>query len=341
MKEWLEAILDGEREPSKNEFDMDYDEHLRDRRKNGEITQQEENLLKNDKMKKLSFEIHNMFRSTHRLVSGQVTTFVPFLYTQGCASSLERSFLSKDKVSAAINRLRRIDFSVFYRESLYQGQELPGNTKEFIQEEVCPDVLAMPTVGSKDIMWQELGGRKRNTPGRFLLPIFLEGDLDKCVMHLAGSFRWELCRTMQGAYWNNIQYKSLTSEYSDFLQFYRKNKELSDDRKEKVKIQIQKHRNNSREIFTSDYVNWIQHESQGGMVLSKPVRAILATYCPFTAEIRKTLEEQPIFQNAMAVFKRERGKKCREYELKFRVWAKDGIEVPPEIVATRKFYEVL
>jgi hypothetical protein len=75
------------------------------------------------------------------------------------------------------------------------------------------------------------------------------------------------------------------------------------------------------------------------MVLSKPVREILATYCPFAAEIRQSLEGQPVFKNAMAVFQRERAKKCREYDLKFRVWEKDKIEIPPEILATREFYQ--
>lgn len=338
MKEWLEAIMKGEREPSKNEFDMDYEEYLRDKVKNKEITPQEQGTLQKDVLKKLHFEIHNMFRVNHRLVNGQVTTFVPFLYTEGCASSLEKNFLSKDRISAAFNRLRHIDFSAFYREVLF-SEQVPGINKEFIQEEVCPDIIVMPTTGSRDIMWQELGGRKRNTPGRFLLPVFLEGDLDKMAAHLTGAFRWELCRTMQGAYWNNIQYKSLTSEYSDFLQFYRKNKELSDDRKQKLKVQIQKHRNNSREVFAADYMNWILHESQGGMLLSKPVREILATYCPFVSELRQNLEGQPIFQNAMKRFERERGKKCREYELKFRVWQKDNVDVPAAIIATRDFYQ--
>lgn len=337
MKEWLQAIASGERMPSKNEFDMDYEESLRDKVKNKEITkQQQENLLK-DQTQKVHFEVMNMFRSTHRLVSGQIITFVPFLYTENC-TALEKNFLSKDKVCAAFNRLRRIDFSAFYRESLFQKQ-VEGIDKEFIQEEVCPDIIIMPTTGSKDIMWQEMSGRKRNTPGRMILPAFMEGDLDKAVVHLAGSFRWELCRTMQGVYWNNIQYKSLTSEYSDFLQFYRKNRELSDDRKEKLKLQIQKHRNNSREIFAADYSSWILHESQGGMLLSKPVREIMATYCPFTREIRENLEGQPVFQNAMARFQRERAKKLREYDLKFRIWEKNHVQVPEEILQTKDFYE--
>ena len=87
-----------------------------------------------------------------------------------------------------------------------------------------------------------------------------------------------------------------------------------------------------------DYENWIRHESQGGLLLSKPVREILATYCPFTKEIREKIGEQPMFRDAMARFSRERAKHAKEYDLRFRVWEKDGVEVPEEVVATKRYY---
>lgn len=337
MKEWLTAIAMGEREPSKSEFDLDYEESLREKKKTKEITQEQYEKLQKNKKQKVDFEIDNMFKVNHRLVNGQISTFVPFLYTEGCASSLERMFLSKDQLNAAINRIRKVDFSAFYRESLYT-KEVPGINREFIQQEVCPDLIVMPTAGNRGIMWQELSGRDRGTPGRFLFPAFLEGDLDKLMIYLVGCFRWELCRTMQGAHWNDIQTKSLTSEYSDFLQFYRKNKDLSDEKKEKLKLLIQKNRNNSRDIFASDYGNWMHHEAKGGIVLSKPVREIMATYCPFALSIRQSVEEQPIFRDAMARFNRERAKKSKEYDLKMRVWQKDNVKVPKQIKATIEFY---
>lgn len=40
----------------------------------------------------------------------------------------------------------------------------------------------------------------------------------------------------------------------------------------------------------------------------------------------------------MARFVRERGKKLKEYDLKFRVWQKDKVEVPQQIIDTRDFY---
>ena len=53
-----------------------------------------------DSEQKLHFEVTNMFRITHRLVSGQIVSFVPFLYTEGC-TALEKNFLSKEKICAA------------------------------------------------------------------------------------------------------------------------------------------------------------------------------------------------------------------------------------------------
>lgn len=337
MKEWLTEVYEGKKEPSKSEFDMDYFENLRDMRKTGRITTEQEQKLLRDNSAKFDYEVQNLFKTNHRLIYGQVSVFVPFLYTEGCSGSVQRCFLSKDKINAAVHRLLQIDYSAFYRESLFTGQN-EGIKKEYIMEEVFPDFIVFPAFGSNGIMWQELSGRRRNSKGRFLVPAFMDTDIDTAMIKLFGRFRWELCRTMQGASWNNIQIKSLTSEYSDFIQFYRKNRELSEDKKDKLKLQIQKCRNNTREVFVIDYENWIKHEANGGLCLSKPVREILATYCPFSKEMREKVSEQPLFRDAMARFTRERGKKLKEYDLKFRIWDKDKVEVPQQIVDTRDFY---
>lgn len=337
MKEWLTEIYEGRKAPSKNEFDMDYFENLRDMRKTGSITAEEEQKLLKDSEAKFAYEVDNMFKINHRLIYGQVSVFVPFLYTEGCLGQPGRCFLSKEKINAAVKNLLEIDFSVFYRERLFT-EKIDIIKKEYIMEEVWPDFIVFPAFGSNGIMWQEISNRKRNSKGRFLVPAFLGTDINSVMIKLFGRFRWELCRTIQGAAWNNIQMKSLTSEYSDFVQFYRKNKDLSDDKKEKLKLQIQKCRNNTREVFVIDYENWIKLESKGGLCLSKPVREILATYCPFSKDIRDKITQQPLFRDAMARFERERGKKRKEYDLKFRVWKKDKVEVPQEIIETRDFY---
>ncbi|MCD7826760.1 MAG: hypothetical protein LUH14_12490 [Clostridiaceae bacterium] len=340
MKEWLTLILQGKKEPSKSEFDLDYDENLRDMRKTGQITAEQQQKMSGDLYAKMDYELQNMFRTNHRLMFSQVSAFVPFLFQESCTTSISKSYLSKAKINAAVQRILQIDYSVFYRESLY-AKEGSSFAKEYIQQEVFPDIVVFPCYGNKGVMWQELSGRRRTSKGRFLLPIFMEGELYNEMIKLFGRFRWELCRTVQGSSWNNIQIKSLTSEYSDFVQFYRKNRELSEDKKEKLKLQIQKCRNNTREVFVLDYDNWIRHEAQGGLTLSKPVREIMATYCPFVRELREKVGEQPMFRDAMARFQRERGKKTKEYDLKFKVWTKDEVEVPEEVLFTKRFYTEL
>ena len=58
-------------------------------------------------------------------------------------------------------------------------------------------------------MWQEICGKKEIT-WRFILPSFFDGNLEREMIKLLGRFRWEMCRRIEGVYWNDIQYKSLT-----------------------------------------------------------------------------------------------------------------------------------
>ena len=115
MKQWLTEIIEGRKEPSKSEFDLDYAESLRDRKRTGELSEEQVNALAEDKNAKFEFEVDNMFKANHRILYGQVSAFVPFLFTDGCASSLLKTFMSGDRINAAVHRLLQIDYSAFYR----------------------------------------------------------------------------------------------------------------------------------------------------------------------------------------------------------------------------------
>ena len=154
-----------------------------------------------------------------------------------------------------------------------------------------PDILLMPVYGTKAMMWQEITGRVRSSPGRFILPVFTDENLDDMIIRLAGNFRWELCRTMMGSAWNDITQSSLTADYADYIQFYRKNRELTEEAKEKVKSLISKYRNRLREIFTSEYEIWICNESNGNPRLNRVARSIFFKHCPFSRQIREQLEK--------------------------------------------------
>ena len=338
IKEWLKLIYEGKKEPSKNEFDLEYNEMLVSLKNKGKLTAGQIKEYANDRERKLEYEIQNMFRYNNRTTNGQISTFVPVLHKDMIYGRLDKSFVTPSIFAEAFNKLLDIDYSVFDRETLYVNKE-KNIEKEYIIERIYPDVILMPTVGINGIMWQDITGKRRNSPGRFVFPIFSGADLFQNIVKVCGRFRWEMCRTIEGTAWNDIKVKSLTSEYSDYLQFYKKNRDLSEERKEKIKLQIQKGRNNSREIFVIDYEAWINYESRGAIKLNKIVREIMATYCPFSKKIRDQLIIQPIFEEAYARFIRNRLKKVREIEGRHRLLQKDNIEITKELTDTLIYFK--
>jgi hypothetical protein len=340
IKEWLTLIYKGEKEPSKNDFDMDYTDNLRDQRKRGVITEAEEKVLQTDITNKVTYEIHNMFRYNHRVVQGQISTFVPFLWSDNLTRGINKLYLSANQINQVISELLEVDYSIFHREALYVNNE-KGISKEYIMSQIYPDIILMPTVGYNGVMWQEISGKRKSSAGRFLLPTFSEVSIKEVLVRVFGRFRWELCRSIQGSAWNSIKYKSLTSEYSDYIQFYRKNRDLSEEVKEKLKLQIQKGKGNLREIFVLDYETWIRGEANGAIRLNKVVREILATYIPFGSDIRSRLVGQPLFADAMQRFGRNTVKKIKDLESRYRAIEKDGGELTEELMETLIFYRDL
>ena len=121
--------------------------------------------------------------------------------------------------------------------------------------------------------------------------------------------------------------------------YYKKNRDLSEERKERVKLQLQKGKNNYREVFAMDYEMWMKNEVNGSMKLNKVAREIMATYCPFDKKIRTQLMQQPAFEDAMGRYKREAAKKLRETELRHFALTKNGVELPQELVDTMAYYK--
>ena len=337
IRDWLTLIYEGKKEPSKNEFDLEYPEVIADYKRQGKLNEKEIHEWISNPEKKLEHEIQNMFRYNNKTTNGQISIFVPVLHKDMLVNQFDRLYLSPGKINDAMKELMRIDYSIFDREVLYSSKAL-NIVKEYIIKRVYPDIILMPIAGNNGIMWQEITGRRRDSSGRFLFPVFCETDIKAILVRVFGRFRWEMCRSIEGMAWNDIKHKSLTSEYSDYLQFYRKNRDLSEERKEKIKLQIQRGRN-SREVFVIDYEQWINYESMGAIKLNKPIRELMATYCPFSKGLREQLMIQPLFEEAMARFIRERLKKIREIESRYRQLQKDQVELTKELEDTLTYYK--
>ena len=340
IREWLRLVYEGKKEPSRSELDMTFEENLRDMRKRGMLTEEQMRAAATDRKVRLEYEIHNMFSGNDRLVNGQISTFVPILYAEGLGWAPAKSYLTKKKVNEVIRRLMKKDPTVFYREVMYRSEAFQIE-KEFVMKQVLPEIILLPCNGVKAIMWQEITGKRRDSQARFLLPHFYEGDPEDVLIQTLGRFRWELCRTMMGLAWNNIQIKSLTSEFCDYLQYYRKNHELSEEKREKVKLQLQKAKNSTKEAFVQDYEIWMKYESAGAVRLNKVARELLATYCPLSVEIRNALRSQPIFEDAMGRFERGRSKKVYELETRYRMLEREKGELPEALTENLNYYKNL
>lgn len=337
MMEWLDMIYEGKREPSKSEFDEDYVENLRSLKKQGEITEKEQKALLDNMDKRVEYEIMNMQMSNSRSVYGQPSSYMPILYKEAIFGYLDKILVTRKRINESVKRLMKIDYSVFYREVIYSNTKLKI-INETVMRNVYPDVILLPLFGTNASMWQEVGGKNKGTSGRFCFPIMTSSNIDELMVKMFGRFRWELCRCIQGMAWNDVKVKSLTSEYMDYIQFYRKNRDLSDEAREKIKLQIQKARNNSREIFLMDYEAWIKNESNGSMKMNKVAREIVATYCPFEKELRTKLNAQKPYELAQARSYRNALKKKQEFELKIKAIQKVTADVPEEIMETYSYY---
>ena len=337
--EWLKLIFDGKVEPSKNEFDMEYPKYLKQRYDDGEIRQEDIGRLANDRKAKVSFEIHNFIKLGSKITYGRVTSYVPVFTEDSTMRPPEVCVTTYEAVHDTFNMVRGIDFSCFTRQIVYSNTDI-GVTREFIDTEIIPYVILMPNGGSRSALWQEISGAYRNTPGRMIMPAFLDKEVSSHVLRLIAEFRWEMCRREQGVHWNDVTTPSLTSLFCDYLQFYRKNHEISPDLREKIKAQLQSARNSSKAVFVADYMNYVVYESAGSLRLNRVSRDIIFRFCPFTRDIRDRLSvSSPAYQKLIERYDIKLAQRKRLMEIIYSKIEKAGADVPDEISGQKEFLE--
>ena len=334
--EWLRAIYEGRKTPSRNEFDADYQAYVHELKITGKITAEEEMNMLKDREKQVLFELHNMFQSVNKITFGRISIFCPIFSEHNILKDLDKSLVSADKAEQALKRIRSVDFSAYYRDMIYTNPDL-GIGKEYISVEILPDIILMPNIGVRGVMWQEIEGRKRTTPSRMMISLFQMEDLTNILVRLTGDFRWEMCKRIQGARWNDVSEPSLTSRYFDYIQFYKKNHELSADAKDKIKLNMQKAKNSFKEMFIRDYESWILYEGSGSPRLNKIARSILFDYCPFSKEIRDKLKANPLYKEMMERYDVKLAQRIHHYDNLFQKLKNIGASVPPEIQSQRDY----
>ena len=323
LYEWITSIYNGKKQPSRNELSQDYATYVHTLRAQGKIDPKGVQNMLDDTTGKVMYELENMFPSVNKITQGHFTTFCPIFIEENVVKDLSSILITPYRIRESLNKLLEIDFSAFYRSNLFADDKL--NLRETVLVDVHPDFILMPNVGSNGICWQEIEGMQRSTPGRMMLSAFHAENLNHTMIQMVGDFRWEMCRRVQGMRWNDIAEHSLTSEYYDYALFYNKNRELSHDAKEKVKLAMGRAKGNYKTLFVMDYANWIMYESKGSVKLNKIARRILSTYIPFRAEICASLMPNNTFTEHIQTYdlkKKQQLHRLRKLIQKFQAQGK-------------------
>ena len=279
---------------------------------------------------RVKFEIANFFKSANRTTSGKLSAFCPPLTAEYFVNSPKKTLLTTRILEQAMDKIVDIDFGIFYRDVYFSDPD-KGVKSETLKKEVLPDIILLPNAGVRGMMWQEISGIKKDTPARMVFPMFCQENIDKLMVYVCGAFRWEICRKEQGARWNDISSECLTSDFYDYFTFYRKNKDLTAENKEKVKILLKSSRNNMREAFTKQYTIWINFEAQGSIRLNKSERNILCKYCTFSKKYRDKVESHPMFEQSITRYNVKTSQALHHLKTVFDRYEKAGGIVPDEI----------
>lgn len=336
---WFEKIWSQCKDPSVNDFGQDYFDVFRQLKKEGKVFDRDKPIYDADSDARLSHEINGLLKHGQRLCYGQVSGYFPFLYSDIINGDLAKSLVTPARITESIRKVLEVDYSAFHRETVYNRTE-KGIKNEIINKYIPPEFILLPTFGRRGVMWQEMTGRVRTSPARFVLPIFTDENLDNLILEMVAVFRWELSRSTSSYIRSGPQDNSVAGEYSDYLQFYKKNRDLSPEAREKVKNQIDKHRNNTADIFISDYRTWINYESKGLLRLNKVVREIMFKYCPFPKSIRANLERQPQFNPLVNQLDTARAKEIKFTEARYRKLIRPGDSMDPELADNLMFLKM-
>ncbi len=336
---WLKKIAQGQVPPSKDEFDNDWPDHLKEEVRQGNLKQPEADVMLNDPKAMARFEINNMIANANKMTYGSIFSYIPAFYAQAVSRPLETCLSTVERVRTALNHIREIDFGCFYRPAFTTYPELKINRYDY-NREVLPYIILMPNYGSRGLMWQEIEGRKRTTPAHMVLSIFHSADLETTLIRMCAQFRWEMCKRIQGVHYSDVTEPSLTAEYCNYLQFYKKNSTLSADMKEKVKAALKRNGNSYSKVFAAEYEQFVKNESEGLPRLNKVSREILFKYCTFGRSYRDTLSINPQYKPLIDRWNIAHDEKLRTFELFTRRILGQIPELPEEMKIEEEYLKL-
>ncbi len=346
--EWLDKIFGKDVDPSIDELGQSFYEIVREEHKDKLRGRKLEDLPEelNSGEDRVLFELRRMLKSTVKTTNGQLRTAVPVLLAEQIWRDIDSMRVTRQRLEKVIDDIMERDFSAFHRQILYKNSER-NIYKEFIIKQVIPNFIIVPSAGINVMMWQSIDGRNKASSGRFVFPAFANDpsntsqydDLFLLTLKACGVFRWELLRELLGHAWTDPTESSLTSDYMDYIQFYRKNPKLSPEVKEAVKIEFKRFRTD-RDKFVNDYINWIIYEFDGQMKLNVVAREIFFKHVPFKKAYLDKLGKSPRYADIHTRLTNIRKKKLREMQNRYYKYTKDGASLPEELQDNMDFLQI-
>lgn len=321
--EFLDKIYSGKINPSITEMGQSYEAFLRDEEKHGRSKDKNKTEGLDENTKKTMYEIDHMLATTVAVCSGSTSTAFPILTSLTLKGNLDNYYVSHEKLAQTVKNLLEVDYSAFYRETVVKL----GNAREVIEEEILPNFILLPSHGAKTMLWQELDGTNRKTRGRIVIPIFFIGDLAKSLAHSFACFRWELNRTIKGGMWADPVEGGITGVYFDYVNFYKKNRKLSMEAKDKITEKFRSIRTN-RDRFADDYTLWVLYEKDGIMRVNNVIREMFYRFIPFRKELRDRLENMPAYNEIAPRYKNIQSRNVTQYERRYKKYLDDNGNLP-------------
>lgn len=339
--DWLKQVYEKQISPSIDDLGQSYFEVLKlDNRemKWRNLSDVPDNI--DTKEARLHFEMKHMFQQNIKLTSGSVMSNFSILSKYQINRNIEHSLVTKQVMDETIDKLLSIDFSAYHREVFYRNDKL-GIQKEFVQVQVVPNFIIVPSCGPTMQFWQEREGKDKMSPGRLILPSLNMADLFPMLLKATGAYRWEILKTILGPDWNNISQPSLTADYTDYVQFYKKQRDLSPEAKEKLAAEFKRHRDD-RARFVNDYMIYVTYESEGTQRLNKVARKILTKHIPFAKPIREELMKLPAFIDFLNKSTNIRRRKAKELEPRYKKYrtANNIEKLPEDLEETYRFWNM-
>lgn len=331
---FLDKIYRSELNPSLTNMGDGFQSLLKKQDKMTERQKKNRYIYENTAEDRVRYEIRKISVDLSGILSGNKSVSVPVLFSETFDGNMKRFFIDPESLVLKIEKIRNRDFSLFYREVLHRHDF----GSDFIQKEVLPHFILYPGIGSRAIMWQELDGSRKDSEGRFFFPLFFRDNLFDVLLYQLASFRWELHKAIAGHNWTDAVEGGVVGAYYDYIQFFKKNNQITSEAKKRLEEFIQKTKSD-KDRFARDYSSWIQYEFEGKIRLNGAVREIFYRYCPFSSKIRAGLANKPLFSQLERRFQNRRQKEIVKLKSRILKFEKKNQPVLPELIDYMMFLE--